>query len=129
MFCHAKVLSRHKASGIGLRFWATDSDHAIARVYTLHMYHLPAVLTNSLRAAAARFGLSVLLKIAKEWRGGAGEIFSPDLFGSMERLWDLLKLTSVVFRVRVLRVGAIGYGEHFKTLRRLNCEVSMKGAL
>ena len=56
----------------------------------------------SLRAAAARFGVSVLLKVAKEWRGGDGELFSPALFGSVERFWEFLNLASVVDRVSSL---------------------------
>lgn len=41
--------------------------------------------------------MSALLAVASRWHG---ELFSVDLFGSVERLWEFLRLTSVVEEVR-----------------------------
>lgn len=51
-------------------------------------------------AAAARIGVSALVTVASSWRGGVGQVFTPDLFGPVERFWELLRLASVVERVR-----------------------------
>lgn len=60
---------------------------------------------HSLCAAAARFGIAALLTVAARWRGGRGELFSPDLFGSVGRFCEFLRLTHVVEQVRVRNVG------------------------
>ena len=40
--------------------------------------------------------MSALLAIASRWHG---KLFSADLFGSVERMWEFLRLTSVVEKV------------------------------
>ena len=51
---------------------------------------------NSLCAMVTRSGVSALLAIASRWHG---KLFSADLFGSVERMWEFLRLTSVVEKV------------------------------
>lgn len=66
--------------------------------YAIFMAHLHGYY-RSLRTAAARFGVSALLAAAARFGGGIHERFCSDLFGSVENLWEFLRLTAVSEKV------------------------------
>lgn len=56
---------------------------------------------RSLSTMVARSGVAALLAVAARWRGGGlgGKVSAVDLFGSVELLWEFLRLTSVIEKV------------------------------
>lgn len=74
--------------------WSTV-PHRISLMPPAHR----ALCHHSLRAAAARLGISALLKVVTSRGSERRQLSFPSLFGSAKRLWDFLRLTSVIERV------------------------------